>query len=340
MKRARSWLTRVKRFSAEASACPTVSQSEIDAKAHGRNVPTNAIRRPSTMTSSDRGALKALGFTLVAIVAVAWTMGGPVKQGALGGERNPAQAQSSPSGSSVRTQSQLQKEEIEDRLEKESIQREKDDLVAQQSMAQYTEELVFWTRFQVLLAAVGTVALVYSLHLNRRATTAATDASFIAREALGAERAWMTMVGPSFGVSLNSNVSGVTHDRVLVLRVRWKNDGRTPAIKTRASMNYEITDSHDEPAIRERFLSNDGALVGPGNVVTTPPQVVDWETVMKVSNHEKFMFIYSRVQYEDTFYPGKTRMSEGVYHVEILRRVGEEHPDVILSPVGPRHNAS
>lgn len=75
-----------------------------------------------------------------------------------------------------------------ERRAEDAAQRERDDLAAQQSMAESTEQIVVISLQKLILGAFGTsitaignFSLLYSLILNKRSTKAAIDAVEISR---------------------------------------------------------------------------------------------------------------------------------------------------------------
>jgi hypothetical protein len=84
----------------------------------------------------------------------------------------------------------------------EAAQREIDDLVAQQNAAKAAEGAFKVGVAQTILAFFGTLALVYSLMLNRQATTAAVDAVTTSRKIGQAQtRAYVGLESTSLSVS-------------------------------------------------------------------------------------------------------------------------------------------
>jgi hypothetical protein len=76
------------------------------------------------------------------------------------------------------------KSEADKRQEQEDTKREIEDLAAQKTMAKATEDIVWYTKLQLILAALGTAVLLYSLALTRMATSAAVNATEAAQNDL------------------------------------------------------------------------------------------------------------------------------------------------------------
>ena len=104
-------------------------------------------------------------------------------------------------------------------------QREKDDLVAQQRMADSTRDVVIVTEWQLYVGGVGILLLVGTLVLTVRSTNAAVDANRIARES--AERQLRAYV------NVKSTSMLWTQDKGPIATVRFKNGGQTPAHELR-----------------------------------------------------------------------------------------------------------
>lgn len=115
--------------------------------------------------------------------------------------------------------------DVERQLQEDALEREVDDLRAQQSMAEATSKIVNLSWFQLLLAAIGTAALVYSLYLNRLATSAAL-------EAVRAERAWVLFRTTYDHKLRNALIEDKKVKDGLALEVVFSNAGRSPAIDT------------------------------------------------------------------------------------------------------------
>ena len=98
------------------------------------------------------------------------------------------------------------------KLEKEvAAKREVEDLLAQQSMANLTEQIVFWTKLQFALGVGGTIALLYMFHLTRKATKAAEAAVDITRQIGQSEiRAYLAVTSGKYEIDHRKILCGFT----------------------------------------------------------------------------------------------------------------------------------
>jgi hypothetical protein len=107
----------------------------------------------------------------------------------------------------------------------EAEQRENDDLLAQQEMAEAARRMLYLTRLQLLIGAIGTAFLLAALFYTARATRAAIEANEINRTAyIAAQRAWLN-VRPVIesDLTLHKNVA------ILDVSVTTENIGKVPA---------------------------------------------------------------------------------------------------------------
>lgn len=166
------------------------------------------------------------------------------------------------------------KTEADQRDEQEAEQREKEDLVAQQSVAESTEKILWLSGLQMILAVIGTGALIYSILLNRKATNAAVvgagaavsgadaarDAVEVARKMGDAQtRAWLGF--NSYQILLNKGDNGLVHE--IHFRLLWKNYGITPALDTNITTDRADSDvfESEDPFARDAQYN---ACVPPG----------------------------------------------------------------------------
>ncbi|BCG77800.1 hypothetical protein [Mesorhizobium sp. 113-3-3] len=235
------------------------------------------------------------------------------------------------------------------KLEKqEAAQREIDDLAAQQGVDQSTKKLVLLTIAQTVLAFFGTIALLYSLLLNRKATYAAVEASTAAREAIGVERAWLTFSGMrnEFHTDLKMP-DGVVHAKAIAFSPKWMNTGRTPALKSEALSMGNII-GFEDPIPEFTPKDNDGEVmamvIGPGVTVNSFPFYVVGDNLTALLGRHKRVAIYSKVTYADVYQPGITRCSECCisikYKGQHLAENGEVTEIFDVAATGPQNTAS
>jgi hypothetical protein len=229
--------------------------------------------------------------------------------------------------------------------------REWRDLDAQESMAASTKQLLtisWWQLFLgvagTLVAAVGTGGLVYSLILNKRATAAAIAAVDAARDALGAERAWVMMIGQTAYSSPDAFTDAGRTEQIGIA-LRWRNDGRSPALNMKAHMQLSVTASPDtlpDLSPHDAKDGEQGSVLGPGSEVATGPAYLHRHLFDQLLRHERALYVYGRVEYIDTFRQDLQRVTEGLYLVEInmVADAGYLRPHFSLAPRGQKHVAS
>lgn len=266
--------------------------------------------------------------------------------------RDGASSQREPLGFSlpVRILEEPGEAENAERQQHESAQREIEDLIAQQSMARSTEEIVLWTQLQFAIAFLGTGALLYSLYLNRKATLAAVEAASLAREAISVERAWVTYLQHSLIDVTDSVVGEIFIREGILISLHWQNSGRTPAVEVECHFKFAMMERDDTefPVFELETFENpplkQSAVIGPGGDFETNYISLDDEQTRSFVRGEKRLALYSRVSYRDIFHPQETRYSEVAfdcrYHGKKKDNDGREMPHVSFHPTGPQNTAS
>lgn len=190
--------------------------------------------------------------------------------------------------------------------ERESNQREKDDLIAQQRMADATEAMndatqsmknAAWWSFGAV--ALGTALLVYTLLLTREANKSAREAVEVTRKIGQAQvRAYISVV--SIHGQPIPNHSGTR------FTVRIRNTGASPAFRTQAIIFGRFLKDYSEKDIRfsdfiRRPIRTD---FGAGEEKVLHVDIDDWEFITSSSRSEQtglrgYCFVY--VTYYDAF---------------------------------------
>lgn len=220
------------------------------------------------------------------------------------------------------------------RERQEDVQRDMDNLVAQQGVDQSTKNIVGLTILQTILALLGTLALLYSLHLNRKATRAAVSAADAAREALGAERAWMSHF--KCHNCFLDNFEGVFGAQSFGVIVAWKNTGRTPATNVSVSVDHALVPVTTLAPVFGNIENNqdNSAVVGPEIDVNTNIIMLTINEYDLVKQGALDFYIYCRIDYRDTFRPDVPRHSEMCYKVAFNGQVMQD--GVVLPRVSYR----
>lgn len=213
----------------------------------------------------------------------------------------------------------------------EETQRAKDDLKAQQDMADWAKRMFFIGSIEALITASGVFLVYRTLVHTRRAADAAHDAVTEAKKTTEAakesaesfrfsERAWISL--KTFGVG---QVVNPVNDKPTVVGYApgfiWVNAGNTPALNiTNWTMSQVI--GPDEEF--KRFEKTDKGIraftLGPTMEFQCggPTMGLLLEDIDAVVNHRKKLFVWSRCEYSDIFQPQITRHSELCIEVSIL----------------------
>lgn len=233
------------------------------------------------------------------------------------------------------------------RQEEESAQREIDDLVAQEGMNESTKRIVALTLLQTVLAFFGTIALIYSLHLNRKATHAATTAALAAEKAIHSDRAWMTVSSFNAGFAAG-NINGAPIEKGIVMWIEWINTGRSPALRPNVFFNRRFVGQNEStPVFDAGSLSGEsdasGATIGPGQTGSSGQLALNDDEAARFMARETRLFVYSTVTYFDIFNNSQAHFTEVCGEVEYqgMQIVGDDMiPRVGILPRGPQNSAT
>lgn len=199
--------------------------------------------------------------------------------------------------------------------EEAAERRDEDDLKAQKSMAESTEKIVNISWWQLALATLGTIALLYSLRLNQRATNAAVIAANAARDQIAAERAWISFISFNSGAIKQSIFLNEEINNGIIFQYIWKNNGRSPAVNLRVYttiITQPITEEKIPEARPDWQMNSHNASVGAGADFLSQPIWLNDENGRLFIERKIRVFIYSVVSYKDVF-STKERISEVFY---------------------------
>ena len=231
--------------------------------------------------------------------------------------------------------------------EKNRQEREREDLIAQQSVAEATWVIVRFTFLQFMLSAAGLWALLKSLSLSQKATAAAINAIDVARDAIGIERAWVTFfdVVPETHAALTTG-DGVTHQSGIMMYIRWKNSGRSPAIKCIMYGEGRLIGIKEEIPTIVPMPNADvshGLIIAQNQTSGAIPLTIVGADFDRFINRE-IMAVYSKVTYIDVYKPEITRESECCvsvsYRGQILGPNGGRNFTYDIYPRGPQNTAT
>lgn len=183
------------------------------------------------------------------------------------------------------------------------------------------EQLNFETMLSILVSGVGTVALVVTVYYSRRATLAAVQASSAAQTAIGhAREASIRELRPYMVQQTTMNNRILNADGAILpvrrIDVRWRNEGRTPAINVRARANHLVCDGPlpADFAFPDRDSNNAVGTIGAGRTFDSPTANITFDEIRLLMAGKQTLHLWSWVEYEG-FDPDVRYRSE--YHVTV-----------------------
>jgi hypothetical protein len=171
--------------------------------------------------------------------------------------------------------------------------REKADLVAQQSMAVSTNKIVGLTEWQLYVGGLGLFLLIVTLWLTRRATNAAIEANRIARESAEQQlRAYVLINAVNFSADKNK--------KTLRASFTISNTGQTPAYHVHNIINIGgdyITSIPDHPnKISMIDLGSGGQMFS--SVVSEEMSEDKWNAI---GSRDQKIYVWGIIRYKDIF---------------------------------------
>jgi hypothetical protein len=126
--------------------------------------------------------------------------------------------------------------------EERAEQRELDDLAAQQGMNEATQKMALYALLQTILIAIGTCALIYTLHLTRQANRAAQSGVAVTRYIGKVQsEAYLAVSDLSIGGGAEHNIYRETVETgFAIIGASFVNTGQSPAVIQSAEMRIEI----------------------------------------------------------------------------------------------------
>lgn len=277
----------------------------------------------------------AAAFVLTCQAFVARSEEQPINQNAESNGQQAGQEQSAHPGFPVRILEEPEESESAKRQQREAEQREIEDLKAQQRAADAAYYAAWLAGGQTILAACGTIALLYSLWLTRRATGAAIESANAARDSVRAGRAWLSFDRISSGPIADSIIRTNDGDTFVATGIWFEfgisNNGQTPAQHARLFNEYRLLNAGDDIpefniAIPDGYW---GAMVSVGQGLKANVVLNDSESA-DISDGSKRLILYGKAIYFDMFSDTKKiedrRTTEFCF--EVLHRRGYEvRPD-------------
>lgn len=195
----------------------------------------------------------------------------------------------------------------------EAEEREKANLIAQQRMADSTNEIVAVTKWQLYVGSAGVFFLIYTLYLTRKSTSAAVEANRIANRALTRLEVPHLFVNTAvFEVPLTRETFDYENEeRYPNVWYVVKNYGRSPAIIKEISATVYIgpnlpekpifypSDVHKEEA---EYVIAPGGHIKYASLCRTP---ITGQIMNDLGVRSTNLFFYGRIEYESLFDEGE-----------------------------------
>lgn len=192
---------------------------------------------------------------------------------------------------------------------RQSVQRDKEDLVAQQTVALGTTYLVLLTGAQIALTVIGTVVLLFTLRLNREATSAALAANATTRLAVDQDQANSKRQLRAYVLvdTVEFQRGGTTEPPKVKVSIR--NYGQTPADQVQFVLMIDQTSPENEQKHsvgKEEFLThaNSKAPMGPDALLTLETKAkgpLHQDDVLFLHTGSKPIYAFGRIEYVDCF---------------------------------------
>jgi hypothetical protein len=180
---------------------------------------------------------------------------------------------------------------------------EEADLCEQRKMSEAAAETVFWNKWQFALSALGFAALLYTIYLTYRATSAAFESNEIARETTQQELRAYLAVRPHALIDLAPKRNPMAKFFIV-------NNGQTPAKNMRyiagmERLRFPLASDQGDLAVPEPGARLPVQTVHPGNeIVGEAPYVAlfDEHECEEIIQGKGFpLYLYGIVFYDDIF---------------------------------------
>ena len=243
----------------------------------------------------------AVTLSLIFQGGIAWSEEKPINQDAESDRNQTSQDQAAHLGFPIRILEEPEQSESAIREQQEASQREIDDLQAQNLAAESAQGAFRVGVAQTVLAFFGTLALIYSLYLNRKATHAAQDAVAVTRD-IGQRqiRAYLAV----------ENVSVVVTSPFIKIAWEITNIGHSPAqnVKALGAWAGEIGE-FSNTWLDEIIETPLGSIAPSGRVQnirrtnesTLPDVSLSVDQIQEIAANKRGFWVYGRIKYSDIF---------------------------------------
>jgi hypothetical protein len=179
---------------------------------------------------------------------------------------------------------------------------------------------------QMELIASNAAEQARDMKLSIAAAQRSADA---AMQAIGSDRAWMTIDGFNINEATDSVIDGIPCSSALVLSANWRNRGRSPAINASLWVSYQIVGFKEQTAPyfeREEPPLIDVAMpIGPNATGGTMQKYLIGSEYDAIFNRTAAVAMYSVVTYRDVFVPAVERKSEVCVRIRFAGRIVDQN---------------
>jgi hypothetical protein len=164
------------------------------------------------------------------------------------------------------------------------------------------------------LVVVSFIQIRYLIRADRNAVRSA-DAAMLA---IGSDRAWMTFDEIAINRAGDSTLDGAPFKNAVLFEIKWRNRGRSPALRCECFIDMRIIPSTDNiPPVFVPHWGTDrnASPIGPGAIATSPPRFVLDAQIDEFHKWNTVVIIYSAIRYRDVFNTTIERFSEACVKV-------------------------
>lgn len=186
---------------------------------------------------------------------------------------------------------------------------------------------VTWSMVQIAQEQrADTLRAIKATEDNAVAAQKSAEAAILA---IGSERAWISHDNFITGSARDYIVDGTLLTLGKVIQFRWKNWGRSPAIKVQIVILYRIVPAGDPVPFFDKIwdaATNDTVTLGPNGTVLSTQVIIGDLKLKSVLDRVDALYIFSAVRYRDVYNSSILRVSEVCVKFE-----NTKVPDISLS---------
>jgi len=181
----------------------------------------------------------------------------------------------------------------------------------------------------IMLANIVLVLIVRGQFRDgKEAVKAAQISAEAAMTALGSDRAWLSFDGIDFGQMSASILEDGTWGDAISCRIKWRNKGRSPALKANTFIDYKVIDISDEENIPKFSASwsefAQTFCIGPEGTANTRFRAISSAETENFFSRKIAWIVYSEVSYVDIFNSNILRTSSACIRVIINGQIVED----------------